>query len=251
MKGFVQDSEGIAVKNDDFRRVVYTAKNRRLVVMGLRPGEEIGAEVHTLDQFFRVGQGTGEAVVDRVRRPAKEGFEVLVPTGANHSIINTGAAPLKLYTLCPSPARRPSPTVGASARSSSMTQTRLPRSQSQNVSYPEGDKTNTKFAFQVTLSASSGEAVTVTYRTADGSATVSGNRSRSFAWTYSAPATPRSVKVAAWERSSTTTDDDSSNQQMQSAKIFAAGLRPQCRSRPLLQPEEVLGNAMESAAPSA
>jgi hypothetical protein len=54
MEGFVQDIESIAVKNDEFRRVLYTAKNCQLVVMALKPNEEIGAEVHTLDQFFRV-----------------------------------------------------------------------------------------------------------------------------------------------------------------------------------------------------
>ena len=58
MKGFVQDIEDLAVKNDEFRRVLYTAKHCQLVVMALKPKEEIGAEVHTLDQFFRVEAGT-------------------------------------------------------------------------------------------------------------------------------------------------------------------------------------------------
>ena len=71
MKGFVQDIEGAAVKNEAFRRVLYTAKNCQLVVMSLKPHEEIGAEVHTLDQFFRVEQGTGEAVLDGVRTAIK------------------------------------------------------------------------------------------------------------------------------------------------------------------------------------
>jgi hypothetical protein len=52
MKGFVQNIEGLAVKNDEFRRVLYTAKHCQLVVMALKPKEEIGAEVHKLDQFF-------------------------------------------------------------------------------------------------------------------------------------------------------------------------------------------------------
>jgi len=62
MKGFVQDIEDLAVKNDEFRRVLYTAKHCQLVVMALEPKEEIGAEVHTLDQFFRVKKGTGEVI---------------------------------------------------------------------------------------------------------------------------------------------------------------------------------------------
>ncbi|MCX7054383.1 MAG: cupin domain-containing protein, partial [Proteobacteria bacterium] len=59
MKGFVQDIERLAVGNDDFRRVLYTAKHCQLVLMALAPGEEIGAEVHKLDQFFRVEEGSG------------------------------------------------------------------------------------------------------------------------------------------------------------------------------------------------
>jgi mannose-6-phosphate isomerase-like protein (cupin superfamily) len=67
MRGFVQDVEGVAVANDEFRRVLYTAKHTQLVVMALQPREEIGAEVHKLDQFFRVEEGSGEAVLDGVR----------------------------------------------------------------------------------------------------------------------------------------------------------------------------------------
>lgn len=76
MKGFVKDIESIAVKNEEFRRVLYTAKNCQLVVMALMPNEEIGAEVHTLDQFFRVEEGTGEAIIDGVRTAIQAGFAV-------------------------------------------------------------------------------------------------------------------------------------------------------------------------------
>ena len=99
MKGYVQDIEDIAVENEQFRRVLYTAKHCQLVVMALKPKEEIGAEVHKLDQFFRVEEGTGEAVLDGVRTAIRAGFAVLVPAGTNHNIINTGTVPLKLYTL--------------------------------------------------------------------------------------------------------------------------------------------------------
>ena len=81
MKGFVQDIESLAVKNDEFRRVLYTAKHCQLVVMALKPKEEIGAEVHKLDQFFRVEEGTGEAVLDGVRTAIRAGFAVVVPAG--------------------------------------------------------------------------------------------------------------------------------------------------------------------------
>ena len=106
MKGFVQDIESLAVKNAEFRRVLYTAKNCQLVLMALKPRKEIGAEVHTLDQFFRVEEGTGEAVRDGVRTPIRAGFAVVVPAGANHNIINTGTVPLKLYTLYAPPNHR-------------------------------------------------------------------------------------------------------------------------------------------------
>ena len=106
MKGYVQDIERVAVGNEEFRRVLYTAKNCQLVVMALKPKGEIGMEVHTLDQFFRVEEGTGEAVLEGVRTPIRAGFAVLVPAGTNHNIINTGSASLKLYTLYAPPNHR-------------------------------------------------------------------------------------------------------------------------------------------------
>jgi len=106
MKGFVQDIERLTVGNDDFRRVLYTAKHCQLVLMALKPGEAIGMEVHKLDQFFRVEEGTGEAILDGVRTPLRAGFAIVVPAGANHNVINTGKAPLKLYTLYAPPNHR-------------------------------------------------------------------------------------------------------------------------------------------------
>jgi mannose-6-phosphate isomerase-like protein (cupin superfamily) len=106
MRGFVQDIEGLAVANAEFRRVLYTAKHCQLVLMALKPGEDIGAEVHTLDQFFRVEEGAGEAVLDGVRTPIRAGFAIVVPAGAKHNIINTGTAPMKLYTLYAPPNHR-------------------------------------------------------------------------------------------------------------------------------------------------
>jgi mannose-6-phosphate isomerase-like protein (cupin superfamily) len=106
MEGYVDDIEGIAVKNEDFRRVLYTAEHCQLVVMALQPQEEIGAEVHTLDQFFRVEQGTGETVIAGVRAAIRAGFAVIVPAGVHHNIINTGSVPLKLYTLYAPPNHR-------------------------------------------------------------------------------------------------------------------------------------------------
>lgn len=106
MKGYVQDIEALAVDNTAFRRVLYTAEHCQLVVMALGPNEEIGAAVHALDQFFRVEEGTGEAVLDGVRTPIRGGFAVVVPAGTSHNIINTGTAQLKLYALSAPPNHR-------------------------------------------------------------------------------------------------------------------------------------------------
>ncbi|MDI1250345.1 MAG: cupin domain-containing protein [Lacunisphaera sp.] len=102
----MQNIETLAIKNDEFRRVVYTAKNCQLVLMALKPQEEIGAEVHQLDQFFRVEEGAGEAMLDGVRTAIQAGFAVVVPAGVKHNIINTGSVPLKLYTLYAPPNHR-------------------------------------------------------------------------------------------------------------------------------------------------
>ena len=106
MKGYVENIESIAVKNEEFRQVLYTAKNCQLVVMALKPKEEIGAEVHKLDQFFRVEEGTGEAFLDGVSKKISAGFALLIPAGMNHNIINTGSVPLKLYTIYSPPNHR-------------------------------------------------------------------------------------------------------------------------------------------------
>jgi mannose-6-phosphate isomerase-like protein (cupin superfamily) len=106
MKGYVQDIESIATVNKDFRRVLYTARHCQLVVMSLEPREDIGAEVHMLDQFFRVEAGQGEAELDGVRTAIRAGFAVIVPAGARHNIINTGAEPLRLCTLYAPPKHR-------------------------------------------------------------------------------------------------------------------------------------------------
>ncbi len=104
--GFIQNIESIAISNKDFRKVLYTAQHCQLVVMALNPKEEIGMEVHKLDQFFRVEEGSGEAVLDGVHTAIRSGFAVIVPAGTNHNIINTGIIPLKLYTLYAPPNHR-------------------------------------------------------------------------------------------------------------------------------------------------
>ena len=100
MKGFIEDIEALTLGNADFRRVVYTGKEMQLVLMTLRPGEEIGEEVHEdRDQFFRVEGGTGEVVIDGKRTNIEGDTAIVVPSGARHNVRNTGAEPLKLYTI--------------------------------------------------------------------------------------------------------------------------------------------------------
>jgi mannose-6-phosphate isomerase-like protein (cupin superfamily) len=107
MKGFIANIEDLTLENENFRKVLYTAKNCQLVVMSLRPGEEIGAAVHQLDQFIRIESGEGKAVLDGIEHDIRDGFVVLVPSGTNHNIINTSAdKPTKLYTLYAPPNHR-------------------------------------------------------------------------------------------------------------------------------------------------
>jgi mannose-6-phosphate isomerase-like protein (cupin superfamily) len=100
VKGFIDDIEKLTEKNTDFRRVLYTAKKMQLVLMALRPGEEIGEEVHKdHDQFFRVEKGKGEIWIDGNMTKIRSDMAMIVPMGARHNVKNTGEKPLKLYTI--------------------------------------------------------------------------------------------------------------------------------------------------------
>ncbi len=100
MQGYIGNIEQLSLENNNFRRVLYTAKNLQLVLMSLLPGEDIGEEVHELDQFIRVEAGEGQAVLDGVTHQLSDGVSVLVPAGTRHNIINTSSEhALKLYTL--------------------------------------------------------------------------------------------------------------------------------------------------------
>ena len=100
MKGYITNIEKLSLENKNFREVLYTAKNSQLVVMSLKPHEDIGEEVHHLDQFIRCEAGLGKAVLDDVAHDIRDGFVVVVPAGTKHNIINvSGDTDLKLYTL--------------------------------------------------------------------------------------------------------------------------------------------------------
>ena len=101
LKGYVVDIEIETRKNTDFRRVLYTGKYSQLVLMSIKPGEEIGEETHDdVDQFFRFEQGEGKVIIDGVEHRVKDGNGVIVPAGARHNVINTSKlVNLKLYTI--------------------------------------------------------------------------------------------------------------------------------------------------------
>lgn len=100
MKGYIVNIEKLSLNNENFREVLYTAKNSQLVVMSLKPLEDIGEEIHKLDQFIRCESGEGKAILDDVEHEISDGFVVVVPAGTKHNIINmSGEKELKLYTL--------------------------------------------------------------------------------------------------------------------------------------------------------
>ena len=100
MKGYCANIEEETLANQDFRRVLYTGHNLQLVLMTLPPGCDIGEEVHPdRDQFFRIEQGSGIVRIDGVDNPVEDDFAVVVPAGAKHNVINSGATPLRLYTI--------------------------------------------------------------------------------------------------------------------------------------------------------
>jgi len=107
MKGYVTNIEKLSLENDNFRQVLYTAQNSQLVIMSLLPNEEIGEEVHQLDQFLRIEAGSGKAVLDGVSHDISDGSIIVVPAGTKHNIINTSSdKTLKLYTLYSPPNHR-------------------------------------------------------------------------------------------------------------------------------------------------
>lgn len=112
MSGYHSNIEDLTKNNTFFRQVLYTGKYTQLVLMNLKPGEEIGKEVHgSVDQFFRFEDGEGKVIIGETEYLVKDGDVVIVPAGSLHNIINTsGSVDLKLYTLY-SPPNHPDGTV--------------------------------------------------------------------------------------------------------------------------------------------
>ncbi|MBS1587967.1 MAG: cupin domain-containing protein [Bacteroidetes bacterium] len=101
MKGYKICIERATLDNNSFRKVLYTSKHSQLVLMTLRPGEDIGMEVHPdNDQFFRFEEGQGECIIDGSVYAVEAGDAVVIPAGAEHNVINTSSKDaLKMYTI--------------------------------------------------------------------------------------------------------------------------------------------------------
>ncbi|MFC1787085.1 cupin domain-containing protein [Halobacteriota archaeon] len=101
MKGFTANIEKDTLKNENFRKVLYTSKHSQLVLMSLKPNEDIGMEVHSEnDQFFRFEKGHGKCIIDGNEYEVGDDIAVVVPAGAKHNIINTSnTEELKIYTI--------------------------------------------------------------------------------------------------------------------------------------------------------
>ena len=104
---FQANIKELAKENTFFRKVVYTGKHAQLVLMSIPPGEEIGEEVHELDQFIRLEKGEGKAVLDGVEHEIEDDWAIVIPAGMRHNIINTSEEkPMKLYTIYSPPEHR-------------------------------------------------------------------------------------------------------------------------------------------------
>ena len=100
MMGYTVNIGKASLENNNFRKVLYTAKNCQLVVMSLLPNEDIGEEVHTLDQFIRIEEGKGKAILDGIEHDIEAEWAVVIPAGTKHNIINTSPdSKMKLYTI--------------------------------------------------------------------------------------------------------------------------------------------------------
>lgn len=100
MNGYVINIEKESESNSNFRKVLYTAPHCQLVVMSLKPREDIGEEVHNLDQFLRIEEGEGKAILNGIEYAISSGFAIVVPAGTKHNIINTSPdKEMKLYTV--------------------------------------------------------------------------------------------------------------------------------------------------------
>lgn len=99
MRGYILNIEKETLENEDYRRVLYTGRNSQLVLMTLKPEEEIGEEIHTHDQFIRFEAGNAQVIMDGVEHKVEGDYAVIIPAGMKHNVINKGTIDLKLYSI--------------------------------------------------------------------------------------------------------------------------------------------------------
>lgn len=108
---YVNNIEDETLGNDNFRKEVFTGEHLQMTVMSLLPGEDIGAEIHpTTDQFLRVEQGSGKAIIGEQEYDIADDFAIIIPAGMDHNVINTGEIAMKLYSIY-TPTEHPKGTV--------------------------------------------------------------------------------------------------------------------------------------------
>ena len=106
MKGYISNIEKETLENGNFRKVIYTSKHSQLVLMSLKPNEDIGEEIHEVDQFLRIEKGKGKAILNDIEYEVEDDFAIVVPAGAKHNVINSSEGEMKLYTIYSTPEHR-------------------------------------------------------------------------------------------------------------------------------------------------
>lgn len=103
---FVVNIERATLLNRNYRTALWTGQYLQLTLMSIKPGEDIGLEMHPgTDQFLRIEQGQGVVKMGPAQnnltmvRPVGPANAILVPAGTWHNIINTGRIPLQIYTV--------------------------------------------------------------------------------------------------------------------------------------------------------
>lgn len=101
MADFLINIEKKTLENENFREVLYTGQHTQVVLMSLKPGEEIGFEVHEIvDQFIRIELGEGKLIINNEEQTLGDGDAFVVPAGVKHNVVNTSSEKsLKLYTI--------------------------------------------------------------------------------------------------------------------------------------------------------
>jgi len=99
MNGYVTNIEKATLENENYRKVLYTAKNSQLVLMTIQPGDEIGEEIHELDQFIRLEAGKARVTLDGVEHSLEDDWAVVIPAGTKHNVVNVGDVPVRLYSV--------------------------------------------------------------------------------------------------------------------------------------------------------